>query len=109
MILLLIRHGESEADLLNVHEVRADFELTQRGHEQAKKLAEFLAKHYHISKLYSSPLKRAKQTALHLYESTFGSERVSQSEINERTFKYPSAMRVLLKRICRIISFSKMI
>ena len=32
MILLLIRHGESEADILNVHEGRADFELTPRGH-----------------------------------------------------------------------------
>ena len=33
MLLLLIRHGESEADLLDVHEGRADFELTERGHK----------------------------------------------------------------------------
>ena len=26
MILLVIRHGESEADILNVHDGRADFE-----------------------------------------------------------------------------------
>ena len=32
MILLIMRHGESEADLLDVHEGRADFELTDRGH-----------------------------------------------------------------------------
>ena len=32
MRLLIIRHGESQADLLNVHEGRADFELTDRGH-----------------------------------------------------------------------------
>jgi 2,3-bisphosphoglycerate-dependent phosphoglycerate mutase len=31
MEILLIRHGESEADLLQVHEGRADFELTDRG------------------------------------------------------------------------------
>jgi 2,3-bisphosphoglycerate-dependent phosphoglycerate mutase len=30
MRLLIIRHGESQADLLNVHEGRADFELTDR-------------------------------------------------------------------------------
>ena len=30
MILLVIRHGKSEADILNVHEGRADFELTPR-------------------------------------------------------------------------------
>jgi 2,3-bisphosphoglycerate-dependent phosphoglycerate mutase len=30
MEILLIRHGESEADLLQVHEGRADFELTDR-------------------------------------------------------------------------------
>lgn len=93
MILLLIRHGESEADVLNVHEGRADFELTQKGHEQAKKLAEFPVKHYHITEIYSSALKRAKQTALYLYESVFGSERVSQLEINERIFKYPLAKK----------------
>lgn len=32
MRILVIRHGESEADLLDVHEGRADFELTKRGH-----------------------------------------------------------------------------
>ena len=35
MRLLLIRHGESEADILDVHEGCADFELTERGHRQA--------------------------------------------------------------------------
>ena len=42
MILLLIRHGESEADLLDVHEGRADFELTERGHMQAQAMAAFV-------------------------------------------------------------------
>ena len=30
MLLIIIRHGESEADILRVHEGRADFELTER-------------------------------------------------------------------------------
>ena len=37
MQILLIRHGESEADILNVHEGRADFELTEKGREQVQK------------------------------------------------------------------------
>ena len=35
MRILVIRHGESEADILNVHEGRADFNLTEKGNRQA--------------------------------------------------------------------------
>ena len=66
MLILLIRHGESEADVLNVHEGRADFELTERGHRQADAMADFVTAHYSLSKLYASPLKRAAQSAEHL-------------------------------------------
>ena len=38
MQILLIRHGESEADILNVHEGRADFELTEREDSKRKGL-----------------------------------------------------------------------
>ena len=37
MQILLIRHGESEADILHVHEGRADFELTDKGRQQVQK------------------------------------------------------------------------
>lgn len=70
MLLLLIRHGESEADLLDVHEGRADFELTERGHKQAEAMAEFVSKDYQLTKIYASPLKRAAQTATHLSSET---------------------------------------
>ena len=66
MKLLVIRHGESEADLLNVHEGRADFELTPRGHRQAEEMAVFVKNHYRIARIYASTLKRAAQTAGHL-------------------------------------------
>ena len=68
MKLLVIRHGESEADLLDVHEGRADFALTERGHKQAEAMANYVAENYNISKIYASTLKRAKQTAGHLSE-----------------------------------------
>ncbi|MEO4053809.1 histidine phosphatase family protein [Solibacillus sp. CAU 1738] len=63
MKLFLIRHGQSEADLLQVHEGRADFNLTELGVQQANKLATFIANKYDIDLIISSPLKRAYQTA----------------------------------------------
>lgn len=70
MRILVIRHGESEADLLDVHEGRADFELTERGHKQAQAMACYVKKNYDISAIYCSTLKRAYQTATHLSEAT---------------------------------------
>lgn len=70
MRLLIIRHDESAADLLDVHEGRADFELTERGHSQAIAMSEYVGEHYRISKIYHSTLKRAAQTAAHLSEAT---------------------------------------
>lgn len=70
MRILIIRHGESEADLLDVHEGRADFELTERGHRQAAAMARYVKENYDISAIYCSPLKRAYQTAGHLSEAT---------------------------------------
>lgn len=63
MRLLIIRHGESEADLLNVHEGRADFALTKSGMIQAEKMARWVADRYTIDRIYSSPMKRTRQTA----------------------------------------------
>ena len=70
MKLLVIRHGESEADLLDVHEGRANFALTARGHRQAKAMAEYVAESYQIDRIYASTLKRAMQTARHLSDAT---------------------------------------
>ena len=70
MQLLIIRHGESEADLLDVHEGRADFSLTERGHKQAQAMAEYVAANYRIDRIYASTLTRAMQTARHLSDAT---------------------------------------
>ena len=47
MQILLIRHGESEADILHVHEGRADFELTEKGRQQVQKLVQKVKKILH--------------------------------------------------------------
>lgn len=69
MKLLIIRHGESQADILHVHEGRADFELTERGHRQTVAMSEYVAERYSVDKIYSSTLKRAAQTAGHLSDA----------------------------------------
>lgn len=70
MKLLIIRHGESEADILHVHEGRADFSLTERGHAQAEAMSAYVSGHYKIDRIYHSTLIRAAQTAAHLAEKT---------------------------------------
>jgi len=70
MDLLVIRHGQSEADILNVIEGRADFNLTELGQKQASLMADWVQGYMKIDKLFSSSLKRAKQTAVQLSKTT---------------------------------------
>ena len=70
MNLLVIRHGQSEADILNVHEGRADFALTELGLQQASLMAKWVSGYIKLDKIYSSTLKRARQTAEKLSGST---------------------------------------
>ena len=69
MELLIIRHGQSEADLLGVHEGRADFSLTPLGEEQASKMGNFVATNFPPDIIVASPLKRASRTAQLLQEA----------------------------------------
>ena len=70
MRLLVIRHGESEADILHLHEGRADFELTERGHRQTDATGIYISGHYKLDRIYHSTLKRAAQTAQHIADHT---------------------------------------
>jgi 2,3-bisphosphoglycerate-dependent phosphoglycerate mutase len=63
MEILLIRHGESEADILQVHEGRADFELTDRGRKQVRAMADKVKREFPPDLIYASTLKRASETA----------------------------------------------
>jgi len=62
MKFLLIRHGEIPSNVNKVYAGRSDESLTEKGIQQAEKLAAAL-KSYTIQALYSSPIKRAFQTA----------------------------------------------
>ncbi len=60
--LILVRHGESELNKAKCYCGVLDPNLTQEGIEQCKKTREIL-KEYDYDFIYSSTLKRAKQTA----------------------------------------------
>jgi 2,3-bisphosphoglycerate-dependent phosphoglycerate mutase len=61
--LVIVRHGQSVADVEERMEGRADFPLTNLGKEQARKLAHWLKENTSFDYIISSPLKRASETA----------------------------------------------
>ena len=60
--LIVVRHGESVSNLNATFTGQTDSPLTELGHEQARRTAEYL-KDRHIDVIYSSDLSRAMQTA----------------------------------------------
>ena len=62
MKIYLIRHCESEDDILNCYGGCADFELTEKGIETARNYSNNIS-NFGIEKIYTSPYKRAKGVA----------------------------------------------
>jgi broad specificity phosphatase PhoE len=60
--IILVRHGETEWNVEEVFRGRIDIELNETGVRQAELLAEYLS-WVNIDAIYSSPLKRALNTA----------------------------------------------
>lgn len=95
--LYLVRHGESEGNVLGIIQGHADFPLTARGKEQSTLLARSL-KGVEFAAVYSSDLSRAKDTA-----ATIASQRklaVKTTELlRERNFgKYENEATVESQR-----------
>lgn len=59
----IVRHGQSEGNLIRQILGHTDRDLTELGFRQAEKCADFLSK-THIDKIYSSDLTRAFHTAV---------------------------------------------
>lgn len=57
--LILIRHGQSQANTLSVFAGQTDSPLTELGMEQAERTAAYVAENYEIAAVYSSDLCRA--------------------------------------------------
>ncbi len=63
MDLFIVRNGESEAASKGIVEGRADIGLTERGRRQAELLAGWMNQRWPVTRIYSSPLVRARETA----------------------------------------------
>jgi broad specificity phosphatase PhoE len=82
--LVLIRHGEVEARYQRVFGGRIDMDLSERGHEQARRVAEHL-RTTHFDAVYASPMRRAQQTVAAL-AATNGYAPVVVDELREVDF-----------------------
>jgi broad specificity phosphatase PhoE len=68
LILLFIRHGETQDNIDRVLQGHRDTSLTEKGHREAKVLASKL-QHQHIDVIYHSPLQRITQTIAPVLEN----------------------------------------
>ena len=68
-MILFVRHGETAPNRDGLVLGRADPDLTERGAEQARRVAEVLRAE-NVTHLWSSPLRRAVQTAAAITEAT---------------------------------------
>ena len=66
--ILLVRHGESESNILGTFTGQLDAPLSELGHTQAECTARFVLENYRVDAVYSSDLSRAYHTALHTAE-----------------------------------------
>ena len=80
--LILVRHGQSVGNVLEVFCGQKDYPLTERGKMQAELTAAYLKEHYQIERIYSSDLSRAMQTAAPTAEA-FGLEIIPAKELRE--------------------------
>jgi len=111
MDLLIIRHGQSEADILKVIEGRANFNLTELGQIQADLMSKWVKENYNVGKIYSSPLNRAKQTAEYISRITgieiifddllmeWQNGLIAGLTLEEANIKYPEPIKHLHTRV----------
>ena len=110
-LMYLVRHGSTPNNLARpqcLQGRKADVELADEGHREAKQLAEHFADHA-ISHIYSSPLVRARQTAEAIaapHGMIVGTvEQLTESDVglweglywNEVEERYPEAYRLYME------------
>jgi len=64
--ILLVRHGQSEANVAGIFTGHSGYPLSGLGHAQAERTAEYIKANYSVDFIYSSDLPRAFQTAEHI-------------------------------------------
>jgi 2,3-bisphosphoglycerate-dependent phosphoglycerate mutase len=85
--IILVRHGESQANAQEIVSGADDWPLTQLGKQQARQAAEQL-RHVKLDKAYTSQLSRAKDTLAEIAEALHRTDLpvVIAPELNERDF-----------------------
>lgn len=64
--ILLVRHGQSEANAGGIFTGHSGYPLSALGHAQAERTAEYIKANYPVDAVFSSDLPRAFQTAEHI-------------------------------------------
>ena len=65
---IIVRHGQSEANLKEIYAGRFDAPLTEIGRKQAALVTEYVLKTFRVDAVYSSPLLRARETVKEIAE-----------------------------------------
>ncbi len=81
--LLLVRHGESEDNVVGRLSGGRDVPLSATGRRQARRLAAFLAATFPVEAIYASPLRRAMETARRIGRE-IGLEPIASDGLSER-------------------------
>lgn len=83
--LLIVRHGETEYNRNGQMQGRGlDAPLNETGHQQAQAVAEYLTS-YHVDRVISSSMLRARQSAAHIAER-LDKEAIAYEELDEMDF-----------------------
>ena len=85
MKLIITRHGQTEGNKRNILQGSIDIPLSKEGKEQVKKLALRLKEHK-IEYIYTSPLKRALETANAIKKYHPNAKLVIENELKEMNF-----------------------
>ncbi len=83
--IILVRHGETEANLRRCFAESDEIPLTDAGRVQARQIAEQLAREFHPAVVVSSPFLRARQTAA-IIANALGLTAEAVAGIHERNF-----------------------
>lgn len=79
---ILIRHGESEANREDIFAGHLNVDLMPKGVEQAQKTAQYIVENYTVDKVYASDLKRAYKTGKTLADK-LGMEIIADKRFRE--------------------------
>ena len=80
--IILVRHGESEANRLGFFAGQTDVDLLEKGIAQARSTGVYISRNYKVDKVYASDLKRAYKTGA-LISELVGAELIADKRLRE--------------------------